>query len=320
MFLIASREMALSRCAAATIAIPPRREIDVLLLLARLILESERREEVSLVPGFDALQAGLRGATIPALLQSCGLHEEKARKMAQAMVRRKASILVGPALTVGPAARRNLAAAWNLAVATGGTLIPLAFEANARGVEALVRDHPPARPGTAARTVFLAGSGRGFTRAAESRLIVQDAFWTPAAEAADVVLPQAVFLETGGTLVNAEGRARRTPPVVAPAGDSRPGAAICEALASRINRKISSKTGREISEFIRLAAGAGEAGAFPAESGSGPRRFLPLPEEPPAGEPAGGEAVPDADAYKGLDLARDIKSLTIIRERTWPKS
>lgn len=91
-------------------------------------------------------------------------------------------------------------------------------------------------------------------RAARSRLpflIVQDAFLSETAQAADVVLPSLVAAEKDGTVTSIEGRIRRLRAAAQGPGEARGDWAILAALAARLGKTIGYSGWEEIFDEMR---------------------------------------------------------------------
>ncbi|UCC43092.1 MAG: NADH-quinone oxidoreductase subunit NuoG [Candidatus Zixiibacteriota bacterium] len=69
-------------------------------------------------------------------------------------------------------------------------------------------------------------------------LVVSDLFETETTELADVVLPLSSWAEYTGDYVNLEGRVQTASKAIHPIGDSRPGYAIVEAIADRLENTL----------------------------------------------------------------------------------
>jgi NADH-quinone oxidoreductase subunit G len=143
--------------------------------------------------------------------------------------------------------RADLEAAWGEPVARErGMNVPEMLEAAARGSLSLLyvvgadlaTSLPERRRWTDART------GLSF-------LVVQDAFLTETAQAADVVLPALVVAEKSGTVSNIEGRVQRVEAAVEGPGDARADWEIVGLLSERLGRPIAYSAWEEIFEEMR---------------------------------------------------------------------
>ena len=125
-------------------------------------------------------------------------------------------------------------------------------------------------------------------RAARARvpfLVVQDAFLTPTAASADVVLPALVLPEKDGTVSNIEGRVQRVRRIVAGPGEARGDTVIFSALAARLGHTIAYSGWEEIFEEMRtvipdLAIGGVLPLATPAPPHPNPGPLEPEPRDP----------------------------------------
>jgi predicted molibdopterin-dependent oxidoreductase YjgC len=131
-------------------------------------------------------------------------------------------LLPGPAALNDDAALRRLRDAWGCEVANDAGLAAEEMIREVRGL-VVVADDPPV--GLAAGAV-----ARQALREMDC-LVVLDAFLTPTAEAAHVVLPIASLAETLGTVTNLEGRPQQLGVGASPPGDARPGWRVLSDLA-----------------------------------------------------------------------------------------
>ncbi|HOW84730.1 MAG TPA: 2Fe-2S iron-sulfur cluster-binding protein [Candidatus Aminicenantes bacterium] len=276
------------------------------------------------LPGLDDLRRTVAGAP-PASRPARKRYGEAARILAAG---RPAAILFDDAALGGPEDGETLAWLWNVARLIGAALFPLARGANERGVHALARarrrpvpDEGLARilAGLGSRefeALYLAGPVPDLGETRPPFLVCQDTHWSRNAERADVVLPAAVFAETGGTWVSTEGRVRTYPPAVAARGAARPDGELVAALAGRFGRPgfpgaDRAAVLRELCDRVPALRGyrpslTGEE-RFPAAAPAGtpglvlvtvpPRRRSRRPGK--AAEPAGGPA----EVLRGWDLA-----------------
>jgi formate dehydrogenase alpha subunit len=249
-------------------------------------------------------------------------------------------ILAGPGLVSQPGGEGNLEALWNLAVALGARLVPLAGSINERAILELresfsAGDMTWTRVTEGIRTkriraLYLAGPAPELGKDKPDFLVSQTPFMDGNAEIADVVLPAATFVESGGTFINVEGRIQTFEPVMETRGGSKPDGMIVSELAEKMGISGFSAPSRgglqkEIGGFCR-----GLAEAFPETPASPGSGFL---KEERFGAkdriPAGGGFAPAAPTgeypfllrvfplptlYRGIDLAREIKGLGKIRD------
>ncbi|NJD18728.1 MAG: hypothetical protein FIA95_05530, partial [Gemmatimonadetes bacterium] len=133
-------------------------------------------------------------------------------------------------------------------------------------------------------------------------LVVLDAYLTPTAQAATVVLPIAAFGEGRGTLTNLEGRVQCWRALTAPPGEARPGwsvlADLLRALGSpapfRTFEDVFAAMGRSVPAYASLALGAleGEPGVSDPLPGGEAAAVPHAAPEPPSGPVA---SVPATD-------------------------
>ena len=143
--------------------------------------------------------------------------------------------------------------------AVWGRPLPAAPGRTVRGMLAGAREG-------AVRMLYVAGAdpatsypAAGAWRAARERLeclVVHEAFLTPTAAAADVVLPVLTYAEKAGTVGNVEGRVQRQAQAVLGPGEARSDSAIVTALAARLGVPLAFSSWEEVvSEIARLVPG-----------------------------------------------------------------
>ncbi len=336
MILVSAEEAAIGRCASARVHAGPGEEAAFLLAMAKILIEGGAGKDASRTAGFAEFRTGMAHLDIRPLLQACGISQEKARKLAHVLdKKRPAAFLFGSGSVGGSQGSAFLAALWNLALLLGGTAVPLVSGANERGFLVLNRAFSAPARDPAGLEAWIGTTALPFFPAAGVRFLVAiDAFSSPATAAAEVILPQAVYLETGGTLVNAEGRILHAPAALDSAGESRPAWRILSELAARLGlpgaggpsaEEVSGRLDKAGLRHGLAAAGADSgSGDFIAAQGGGEKYFL-VPEGEKT-ENAWGRAAEESapaarmDIYKGLNLAKEIKGLRPIREKRWPRS
>jgi formate dehydrogenase alpha subunit len=326
LILVGPSELSARRCAAGWIKIGPEKEALFVNTLARLLLSGENGKAGSL-EGFESYRSRLRQIDAAAAAAELGLAEEKLRRLA-ALVEKKrpAALLFGNASVAGPEAEANLEAFWNFAALTHGVCVPLIDAANGRGAMA-VRDAAGAASAETEdgeiRVLLSSGPAPRLVTGKAGCVIIMDAYDGPHLEAADLVLPQAVFAETGGTYVNVEGRVQSFDPAVAPPGESRPGWMIVRDLAAAIGRPESvpadgaaatAALAAALPEFRAAGDGAGPGQLF-VGAGKPQVRLFAGPAAPPPPERTFAPVPAAADDFKGLDMAEEIKALKVIRKR-----
>jgi NADH dehydrogenase/NADH:ubiquinone oxidoreductase subunit G len=236
-----------------------------------------------------------------------------------------AVFLFGPSLVGGKDGQARLTALERASSSVGGRLVALDREANVRGglaiAEALSKGPGP----TAVRALFLAGPHPKLEPGKAEFVIVQASYAGENTDLADIVFPVATPFETEGTFVNVEGRVQVTLPAVAPPGEARPGWRILQALAGRMGI---AGFGHDSAEAVRAALAAAvpvlEAAPTaalrggPAFLAEGPAGAGTIPERTVAAGPGRRRpraATSDPDDYGGLNLARENKSLKLVRGR-----
>ncbi len=157
-------------------------------------------------------------------------------------------------------------------------------------------------------------------------LVVLDAFFTPTAQIAHVVLPIASFAETEGTITSMEGRVQRLHVATDPPGEARPGWQVLAELCARFDARVSYNSATDVLREVGRAAPRYErvcqcedkwGGIGMAKDANGAKFRLFAAEAPPLA-PAEGQhvLVRDGDYDWGRDplvassptLSRDFQS------------
>ncbi len=325
-------EQAIVRQAAYVFRPGPERTLPLLSVIARLVAERTAEDEETDALGRSAFLASLPGLDISRVIadgQPAAAHLRSAARIFAEC--RPGVILLGSGLLGVPESRGVLRMLWNLSALIGARIIPLADENNERGSFELRRglgeERDAGAPGwKGKKALYVAGDLPLSGEKPAGFVVFQGCYLNDCARAADVVLPAAVFAETGGTYVNLEGRIQPSFEAMPPAGESRPDWWITAELARRLGSRDFDYAGpddiaRELAAAVPALAGAArpqKAGrsTFVAENPTPVRRLLPAASG--GAEPAGtAAAAPLArDRYRGLDLAREIKGLKKLRERT----
>ncbi|MGA2532657.1 MAG: molybdopterin-dependent oxidoreductase [Candidatus Aminicenantales bacterium] len=243
--------------------------------------------------------------------------------------------LFGPALLKPGIARGTAAALWDLAALAEGRIIALDGEANLRGGHEISGAFPMKTLtgeelcGAAARrevkALYVAGPVPKIEPGAAELVIVQGSYEDEATAVADIVFPETTSFEADGLYVNVEGRAQHSRKVIEPRGEARPGWVILDGLAAKMGRPgFAYASPGEIRRDLTCAVPA-----FAGLTGDPiPPEGIFLPEEEAAAEgsmsaersaeQAAGPRLTtlrDPDDYKGLNLARENKSLRLVRGR-----
>jgi NADH dehydrogenase/NADH:ubiquinone oxidoreductase subunit G len=292
-------------------------------LLAELSGSAGERGE----PGWAELRKAIRARSEGNRRDRRSHPDEKTVRIAGILDKRKpAAFIFGPRFVAGESGRRNAAALWNLAELVGAELVPIAWEANARGGAALLG----AEAATPTCGETMAAAGRLLLASdvpldavrPEAFVATLAAFEGRSSERADVVLPRTLFAEQDGTWVNREGRIQRSRAAVLPPGEARPIWRIAADLGRAIGRNPGPASADEImSEIARtVPAFAGAAAARPGHNPvflAWPKRptgrFAAIPAPAAADRPA--EPVADPDGFQGLSAGTALKSLKAIRRR-----
>jgi hypothetical protein len=246
---------------------------------------------------------------------------------------RDLSVIVGPRVFAYEDRRALFAGLLDLAERPGTNFIPLYFGANARGAlemgvfpgigpGVVVRPGvqpgggPVGRPDRRPRVLYLAGDVPFFERPDCDILIVQDIYLPPFD--VDIFLPASSFTESGGSIINLEGRVQEVvqveaPPEGAVTGFMRPDWHIFAKLAGAL------KSGAmpygsigDVRADIRRAVPD-----FPPTPDRKPRRMKPIEgwETASATPLNGGEGdhwlvtVPGGYRHRGIDLASKVGGL-----------
>lgn len=313
---VGSSRTQFARLAAEHVPVVPGREREAFLGLVAAALESRERARTEALPGEAELRAGLAGRTpleperrvaawfadaprASLVLGPTNADADEAFESARVL----ATLLAvsghlrrpGSAVLLLPA-RGNLRGACELGLTPDrlpGARGPFDEEALGRLRTVWGREPTPATGLDAEATVQLASAllvfaedlpgalpSPGAVRAALERarcLVVLDAFLTPTARLAHVVLPVAAFGETDGTVTSFEGRVQRVRRLVAPPRSARPGWRV---LADLLERLGAATSFRSADDVLAEVAGAVPAYADAAQAdGSGWGAALRLPRD-----------------------------------------
>lgn len=283
-----------------------------------------------------ALAAVIRKSGGTAAVKAGGVEKAKLLEIAGLLTERKPALfLVGPDFLLAPDRSSVQAALRELAALTGGKIIPLDGAANIRGAGGIAGAFTAkliSADGLFAavergdvKALCLAGPFPKLASGAAKFVIVQGSYMDENAEIADIILPETTSFEAEGTFVNVEGRIQLAGRAVEPVGEARPGWLILGELAGKMGGAgFGYTTAGDVRKDL-----AGAAAAF--------KDLLMLPglseglfliEEqarPGAGTGEKGDAARDAktrpawprdpDVYKGLNMARENKSLRLVRGR-----
>ena len=205
-------------------------------------------------------------------------------------------LLPGAAPLSDGAAVQRLARAWGCRPALDEGQGAEAIVREAAGLLVLAEDLPAVLP-----------MGRQALAAIADKacLVVLDAFATPTANAAGVVLPIASFAETEGTTISLDGRIQRSRPVLRPPGDAMPGWQAMAELSALLGLpqpyRSAADVLREIGEVVPAWDGVGDRilteawGTFEA-AGTGGREL----RLGPLGKPENGRETEAVLALEGV--------------------
>jgi formate dehydrogenase major subunit len=143
-----------------------------------------------------------------------------------------------------PEAGRRLAALWGREPCRDRGLDAAALVAGVGALVVVAEELTAALPGD--KAVLSGAAGDRFT-------VVLDAFATPTAAAASVVLPIASFAENEGTVTNLEGRVQRVRPAVASPGEARQGWAVLAELCRRLGAGSAYRAADEVRAELAAA-------------------------------------------------------------------
>lgn len=247
--------------------------------------------------------------------------------------------LFGPDFVSGEEGLSGLAALWNLALLVGGRLVPLDREANMRGGIEIAetfaarlsrgaeRMDTSGHPGP--RALYLAGPYSKLEAGAADFVIIQASYSDENSEAADIVLPETTSFEAAGTLVNIEGRVQFSAPAIGPLGEAKPGWWILKSLAARLGAagfgfESADEVRKELASVPAFGMITAQASRpddlFLVEGAAGAGAFLDVAAARSWDTRRPHVISPNPDEYKGLNMARENKSLKLVRGRRCPRS
>jgi formate dehydrogenase alpha subunit len=315
--------------------VPPGREAEFLSALAAVILKGRAQSSLK---GEGAVKAksGRKAFDRAGSLSPLKMPEDKLAGIARTLeTRRPALFLFGPAFLASAAPAGGLAALWKLTALVEGRLIPLDAEANLKGGLEIAGAFPMKTLtgeelcGAAARrevkALYIAGPFPKLEPGAAELVILQGSYEDEMTAVADIVFPETTAFESDGLYVNVEGRAQHTGNVVGPRGEARPGWVILGELAAKMGRPgfdyaslgdIRRDLARSVPAFAYLTQDPiPREGIFLAEEKAADGALISaekLIEQAAGRRPA---TPRDPDDYKGLNLARESKSLKLVRGR-----
>lgn len=302
--------------------------------LSKILLESGKAPAAG-AAGSGPFLASLKAFNLERALSALAISKEKMMEIAQAVKTRKPGVLLlEPGILRLADAAGSLAAAWNLAVLADLRIVPLDGLANIRGGLAIARAFS-AQPVTAEdlaaaaaskkiRGLYLAGPFPSASPAAEF-VIVQDAYLGETAAVADVVFPETTGLESLGTFVNIEGRIQQADQAIKPRGEAKPGWRLLADLAIKMGATDFGYTSTDsvrhdlihrVPAFRHLPGTADPSDdLFLQERPATPGAFVDVKTAAGVVEDRLASTPSDPDSYKGLNMARETKSLKLLRGR-----
>jgi len=214
------------RFATLNIRTKPGTELLLLTALGKLLAGSETKSDVTF-SGYDNFQRGLTGFDLIEAAQALGVESEQLQQAAEMLENSgRTEFVFGPEAITGKSGSETLAALWNLSLMSEAGLYPLGLENNSRGMFELNRSGTfPRKPqrdifadleSKKIKVLYLAGPANLPKKSKPELLIVQGCYKDSNTDAADVVLPAAVFAEIEGIYVNMEGRIQKSCRVLDP--------------------------------------------------------------------------------------------------------
>jgi formate dehydrogenase alpha subunit len=325
---------------ATDLGVPAGKDDLLLSAITASLLESPG-PQAARTPGFEEFKTSFAKFDRARARRALRVSQERLLEIARLLTGVKPLlILFGADLPKAGGGPDVLAALANLALVAGGRLIPLDGDANLRGGLAIASafaarfpgaaGHPGASAGRAPRAFYVAGPS-ATTRPNEAELVIVQGSYTDAqAAAADILLPEATAFEAAGTTVNVEGRIQVSGAAMGPLGAARPGWSILSLLAAKLGaagfpygtvEEVRIDLARALPAFKALETPRdGSSGSFLIEDAAGPEAFIVARADRtsmPSRKPVVSR---DPDTYKGLNLAREHKSLKLVRGRPCPRS
>ncbi len=329
-----------SPAGAVDLGIPAGKEDAFLAALTAALLEISGRSTTR-ARGSKTLERSPAGSDAAKARRALNISKERLLEAARLLVKSKPLlILFGPDLLKTGGVLDRLSALSNLAFVTGGRLVALDTSANLRGGLAIASafaarfsgaaGNPGGSAGPAPRALYVAGPMPKIRPAGAELVIVQGSYMDEQAEAADILLPETTAFEAAGTIVNIEGRIQISSAAIGPLGEARPGWSILNSLAAKLGTpgfpyNSEEEVRRDLVQAVPAFKALGPPGGpsvetFLDEETAGPAAFIGAgPGRPPRPEKAP-DAAGGVDVYKGLDLAREHKSLKLLRGRRCPRS
>lgn len=306
---------------------------DILLAALTAALLDSAGPQAARTRGFEEFKSSFGKFDKAKALRALGIPKERLLEIARLLAGVKPlMMLFGTDFQQAGGGPAGLAALANLALLAGGRLVPLDGGANLRGGLAIasafaarLAGHAGTSAGTAPRALYVAGPLEKIRPGEAELVIVQGSYTDEQAEAADFLLPETTAFEAAGTAVNVEGRIQVSGAAVGPLGAARPGWSILSLLAAKLGasgfrygsaEEVRADLARAVPAFKALGPVGGEPGGVFLEEESGGAEAFIIVATDRTSKPAKGPVVSrDPDIYKGLNLAREHKSLKLVRGR-----
>jgi formate dehydrogenase alpha subunit len=340
--MLSPRESAGSRFASLWLPARPGSEDLLFRSLSRLIEEEEGSGGKD-IEGYEAFRKGLQRFDLLDASEATGVAEGSLRETAELLMKGKPCFIFGAPMASYAGAVPDLTGLWNLSLQTGGRIIPLGGENNARGFFELHRNVSnkglswdrilqQTKDGEI-KALYSIGPFPPDREIKADFLLVQDCCTSEMMKRADVVFPAATFAESAGTFVNAEGRFLSFSEVIEPRGEAKPDWWILSRLAGKLGKtgfdyRRSSDILKEIKKTIpafskvRLSRGKKGSCGFVFEKKGAKQRYLAFKSLKP--EPRVSKRYPfvlvtnyNLDYYRGLSLSEEVKGLRMLRDPRW---
>lgn len=340
--MISPRASAGSRFASLWLQAKPGTEDLLFRSLSRLIGEEEGNG-VKDIEGYQAFRKGLQRFDLSDASKAAGVAVDSLREAAKLLMKGKPFFIFGTPMAPCPGVAPDLTGLWNLALQTGGRLIPLGGENNARGIFELRRNMSPkglswdrilqqAKDGQI-KALYLMGPVPLDRKIKADFLLVQDCYMSEIVQRADAVFPAATFAESAGTFINAEGRFLSFSAVIEPREEAKPDWWILSRLAGKLGKKgfdyhkpldILKEMEKTIPAFSQARLSHRKQGScgFVFEKKGAKQKYMAFkPREPEARVsrkyPFVLETNYNLDYYRGLSLPEEAKGLKMLRDPRW---
>lgn len=295
------------------------------------------------IDGYNDFEKNLNEFSLPYACDITGIEEDVFHKTSNLLLDGPSVFLIGGGMNAGNSEKRSISAAWNLTLQTGSKFFVLGSENNSRGSFELDRSKKE-KSGNLNKIFqsFTEGEIKAFYLAGPMPLpntfnpeflVVQDSYRSEFVEKADVVFPEAVFAETEGIYINAEGRIRKSNKLVEPPGEAKPGYWIISKLAQFMGAEglvvknpsqILGQMKKDVPSFNKTSYAGLKKGndLFIKEEKKEKKKYFSVDL---SGPPVSiSKKYPflmiverSLDYYKSLVLSREIKGLRHIRNSRW---